>query len=270
VTAEPEYRMAPYETLELDIDGPVARLTLMRPEKLNAFDERMSSELVRATQRIASDEDVAVVVLRGTGDNFMGGADIGMLQQWAKLTRDDLRQRLLEGFSPSMLEQLPQPVVAAVDGFALGMGCEVALACDLRIITDRARFGLPEITLGLMPGAGGSQRLPRLIGRTRAAEVVLSGRTLDASEATAYGMANRCVAADELDAAVDELVASLLSRSPLALRRAKAALRASDERTLVEGIEVEFGLFVDSVLTEDAHEGTAAFLEKRRPTFVGR
>jgi enoyl-CoA hydratase/carnithine racemase len=169
-----------------------------------------------------------------------------------------------------MLERLPQPTIAAVDGFAFGMGCEVALGCDFRIVTSKAQFGLPEITLGIMPGAGGSQRLPALIGRTRAAEVVLAGRRISGEEALDWGIANTLVEPEALDAAVQDLISRLLDKSPLALRRAKAALVASAEATLSTGIEQELALFVASVGSEDAAEGTRAFLEKRKPSFTGR
>lgn len=262
--------MTSYETLQVDIADGVARVTFDRPRRLNAFNEQMSAELTRVADALGSDDRVRVVVLRGAGDNFMGGADISMLQEWAKLERAELRERLLAGFSPSMLERLPQPVIAAVDGYALGMGCEVSLACDLRLATTRAQFGLPEITLGVIPGAGGSQRLPRLIGRTRAARVILTASRIPAQDALEWGLVNAVVPPEELDAAVDEQVAALLRLSPLALRRAKECLIASDDRTLYSGIELEMERFVDAVGTEDAAEGTAAFLEKRAPQFKGR
>src|SRR5690606_31093214 len=158
-------------------------------------------------------------------------------QEWAKLERAELRERLLAGFSPSMLERLLQPVIAAVDGYALGMGCEVSLACDLRLATTRAQFGLPEITLGVIPVAGGSQRLPRLIGRPRAARGILTASRIPAQDAHEWGLVNAAVPPEELDAAVDEQVAALLRLSPLALRRAKECLIASDDRALYSGIE---------------------------------
>jgi len=259
-----------YETLKFEVADGVARITFNRPRVLNAFNMTMSNELTELAHRLRSDESVRVVVLRGEGGNFMAGADISMLQEWSKLTADELMRTLKAGFTPTYLEMLPQPVIAAVDGFALGMGCEVAIACDLRIATNRAEFGLPEITLGLIPGAGGSQRLPRLIGPAKTAELVMTGRRLKADAALQLGLVNAVVAPEELDAAVDNMVEALLSKSPLALRRAKEALIASRDKTLYDGIQVELANFVACVGTEDAREGTAAFLEKRKPTFRGR
>lgn len=262
--------MASFDTIQLDVRDGVARVTFDRPRRLNAFNEAMSRELVQVADRLGDDDEVQVVVLRGSAGNFMGGADIGMLQEWAQLERDTLHDRLTAGFTPSMLEQLPQPIIAAVDGFALGMGCEVSLACDLRVATTRAQFGLPEITLGVIPGAGGSQRLPHLIGRTRAARVILTAERITAQQAVDWGLVNAVVESDGLDASVDEMVESLRRLSPLALSRAKACLVASSDCTLYEGIDLELQNFVEAVGTQDAAEGTSAFLEKRAPSFAGR
>lgn len=259
-----------FETLNLDIANGVARITFNRPRVLNAFNMAMSAELTELSQQLRKDESVRVVVLKGEGGNFMAGADISMLQEWTKLSADVLYQTLKAGFSPTYLEMLPQPVIAAVDGFALGMGCEVAIACDLRVVTSRAEFGLPEITLGVLPGAGGSQRLPRLIGPSKAAELVMTGRRLKAEEALRMGLVNYVVAPEELDAAVEDLIKPIISKSPLALRRAKEALIASRDKTLYEGVSFELSQFVAAVGTEDAREGTRAFLEKRKPTFTGK
>ncbi len=259
-----------YTTLEFTIASGVARLTFDRPERLNAFNEDMSHELVDVMAEIEGHDDVRVVVISGRAGNFMGGADIGMLKEWSTLEREELKQRLLDGFSPSMLERLPQPVVAGVDGFALGMGCEISLACDFRIATRRAQFGLPEITLGLIPGAGGSQRLPHLIGRTRAAGVVMLGERIDAPAGADMGLVNRVVEPEALDDAVEATVAALVAKSPLALARAKRCLVTSSDEELYDGVAFELESFADTVLTEDAAEGTAAFLEKRVPSFKGR
>lgn len=259
-----------FETLGYEEHDGVAHVTFARPRVLNAYNTAMSGELVSVVRRLRAARDVRVVVLRGQGSHFMAGADIGMLQSWSNMSEGRVVQDLLRGFSPTFLEHLPQPVVAAVDGFALGMGCEVAIASDARIVTDRAQFGLPEITLGLIPGAGGTQRLPRLIGRTRAAEMIMTGRRIGAAEAMEWGLVNRVVPPDQLDRASEEFVGDLLSKSPLALRRAKEAIVLGSEGSLAEGLQGELGRFLRSVGSDDAHEGTLAFLEKRKPTFAGR
>ena len=261
-----------HETIAYEERDHVAWLTLSRPQSLNAFNEQMSSELLTVIEHLRSSDDVRALVIRGNPDgrSFMAGADIGMLERWSVLSEEELKAVLRQTFTPTMLERLPQPTIAAVDGFAFGMGCEIALGCDFRVVTSRSQLGLPEISLGIMPGAGGSQRLPRLIGRTRAAEVVLTNRRISAEEALEWGVANALVEPEELDAAVQDLLGRLLGMSPLALRRAKAALVASVEEPLSPGIETELELFVASVGSEDAAEGTRAFLDKRKPTFTGR
>ena len=259
------------ETIRVCEEDGVAHVTFSRPAVLNAFDETMERELRETVQAIAASTTVRVVVLRGAGEHFMSGADIGMLQRWMALDPAiDLVDELDGLFTPTMLEALPQPVIAAVDGYALGMGCEIALGCDFRILTDRATIGLPEIRLGVIPGAGGTQRLARVAGRTRATEMVLADTRIGAEEALAWGVAGRVVPAEQLDDEVDKLVRRLLSLSPLALRNAKRALLAAGEGGLQLGVAVERRLFTDLVRSEDAHEGTQAFLEKRRPVFVGR
>ena len=260
-----------FETLAVHEEHGVLRVTFSRPAALNAFDETMEQELRGVVADIGRSDSVRVVVLAGAAGNFMSGADIRMLQRWAALAESGDLPDALEGlFTPSLLEELPQPVVAAVDGYALGMGLEIALACDFRVLTDRATVGLPEIRLGVMPGAGGTQRLPRLVGRTRASEMIMADTRIGAEQALAWGIASRVVAPDELDAEVDKLVQRLLSLSPFALRRAKAAILGSETGDLADGLSAERRLFTELVRSEDAHEGTQAFLEKRRPSFVGR
>lgn len=259
-----------FETIGYDASEGVATITFARPEQLNAYTEQMSGELRAVLDEIAADEAVRVLVLRGMGEQFMVGADIGMLERWSHMDSGALREVLLAGFSPSMLERLPQPVIAAIDGYAFGIGCEIALACDLRIATDRAAVALPEITLGLFPGAGGTQRLPRLVGRPRAAEMVFTGRRLGASEATEWGLVNRVVEPDTLDKEVAKLADKLVRLSPLALRHAKRAVVNSEEMGQADGIDDELARFVGMLGSQDTGEGTRAFLEKRSPSFKGK
>lgn len=259
-----------FETLTYDQRDGIGRLWFDRPTALNAFDETMSGELLAVLERLRAGEPPHVLVLRGRGESFMAGADIGMLQRWSGLAGDERAAVLSRIFAPTRLEELPFPTIAAVDGYAFGMGFEVALGCDFRIATDRASFALPEITLGVMPGAGGSQRLPRLVGLARAADVVLTGKRITAAQALDWGVVNAVVPQGELGGAVDELAQRLTRLSPLALERAKRALGASARHGLTEGLAAELELFVAAVGTEDAAEGTRAFLEKRRPAFAGR
>jgi enoyl-CoA hydratase/carnithine racemase len=257
------------ETLHVLCDAGVVRATFTRPAALNAFNETMEAELSRLCEEIAGDESVRVLVFDGADGNFMSGADITMLERWAAAAEPV--EELMDGlFTPTVLEQLPQPVVAAVDGYAFGMGLEVALASDFRILTDRAMLGLPEIRLGVLPGAGGTQRLARLVGRTRASEMVMADTRITAEEALDWGLAGRVVPVEGLEEAVSVLLKRLLSLGPLALRNAKAALLAAGTMPLVDGLAAERRLFAELVRTQDAREGITAFLEKRRPAFAGR
>ena len=198
-----------FETIILEKKDGVARITFNRPDVLNAFNPRMSDELKEAVKDIAADQEVRVVVITGAGRAFMSGADIdktilawvGMTKKGGKVLDDHRRY-----FSPSMLEDLPQPVIAAVNGYAFGMGCEIALGCDIRIASENAQFGQPEIKLGIMCGGGGSVRLTRLVGKTRAMEMVLTGDPINAQDAYRIGLVNQVVPPAELESAVDAMV----------------------------------------------------------------
>jgi enoyl-CoA hydratase len=202
----------------------------------------------------------------------MSGADITMIQDWARVSKQggNVKEILDDFFSPTMLEELPQPVIAAVNGYALGMGCEIALGCDLRIASENTRFGQPEITLGIMTGGGGSVRLTRLIGKTKAMEMVLTGGLIDAQEAYRLGLVNRVVQIAELDAAIDEMTRKLISKGAIALRSSKASVNRALEVGLKDAIANELNLFSEIFKTEDAREGATAFLEKRKPHFQGK
>ena len=254
-------------TVSLNLEGGVARIRFARSGRRNAFNEVMSAELRWVVEGLREDPRVAALVLEGDGEHFMAGADVGMLHDWASLAPEALENRLRRGFSPTMLEQLPYPVVAAVDGFALGMGFEIALAADLRVATTRAVFGLPEVTLGLMPGAGGTQRLPRLIGATRATEMAMTGRRVDADTAEAWGLVNQVVDVSQLNEVVSEIVGTFRELPPQSLAQIKACLGATRNHSLTDGLELELKRFVATVVGPEAAEGTTAFLEKRSPQF---
>jgi len=263
-----------FETIIFEKRDGVARITFNRPEALNAFSPAMSDDLKRALEDINDDKTVRVVVITGTGDRaFMSGADINeTILRWVRLAKEggDARAAVKEFFSPSMLEDLPQPVIAAVNGYALGGGCEIALACDLRIASESAHFGQPEIKLGIMPGLGGSIRLSRVVGKAKAMQMILTGDPIDAHAAYRVGLVNEVVPADKLDEAVDAMVDKLKSKGSLALKACKAAVNAALEMGVRAGLETEADLFADTCATDDAQEGATAFLEKRKPEFKGR
>jgi enoyl-CoA hydratase len=259
-----------FETIIVDKKDGVARITFNRPEVLNAFNPKMSDELKEAVKDIASD----VVVITGSGDRaFMSGADIDKtILAWVEMTKkggsvlDDHKVF----FSPTNLEELPQPVIAAVNGFAMGMGCEIALGCDIRIAADTAQFGQPEIRLGIMCGGGGSVRLTRLVGSGKALEMCLTGGPIDANEAYRIGLVNQVVPAAELENAVAAMVKKLMSKGAVSLDSTKKSIYGTLEMPLKEAIEYEGKLFSDIFKTEDAEEGAKAFLEKRKPEFKGK
>ena len=248
------------------LDG-VLTLTLDRPEKLNALNADLLADLGEAVARAETDEAVKAVIITGAGPKaFVAGADISAFPTLSGLDGAEFAregQHLL-----NRIERLPKPVVAAVNGFALGGGCELALACHLRVASETARFGLPEVGLGIIPGYGGTQRLPKVVGRGRALEMILTAEPVTAQRAYEIGLVNRVVpAADLLDAAT-ALARTMVSKSPAALRLALHAVLASDQ-PLPIGLPHEAALFGMAVATDDAREGTTAFLEKRVPTFTG-
>lgn len=263
-----------FETIILEKKDGVARITFNRPDVLNAFNPTMSQELAEAVKDIAADKGVKVVVMTGAGDRaFMSGADIEKtILAWIEMTKkggsvlDDRK----DFFSPTGLEALPQPVIAAVNGFAMGMGCELALGCDIRIAADTAQFGQPEIRLGIMCGGGGSVRLTRLVGPGKALEMCLTGDPISAEEAYRIGLVNQVVPAAELEEATAKMVKKLIYKGAVALDSTKKSIYATLEMPVAEAIENEGKLFADLFKTEDAEEGAKAFLEKRRPEFKGK
>ena len=258
-----------YQQILVEKQAGVGRIVFNRPELLNAYSKRMSQELLHAVEDLSGDPGVRVVVVTGTGRAFMAGADIGMLQGWAAAAggRREVAGILAGFFSPSLLERCPKPVIAAVNGLAFGMGCEIALGCDIRVAAAGAQFGQPEIKLGIMTGAGGSQRLARLVGAGRAMEMILAGDPIDAEEAYRLGLVNRVVPDTELEEAVGGLTRKLLQRSASALRLSKEAVVSGYSLGLDEGVARELELFAGIFETPDAKEGINAFLEKRKPVF---
>ena len=257
-----------YETLLTTREASVLTVTINRPKVLNALNTQTMRELDEAMAEAARDRDVRVVILTGAGDRaFVAGADISELSVQSPVGgRDHARtgQAVLD-----RLERLGKPVIAAVNGFALGGGCELAMACTLRIAADTAKFGQPEINLGLIPGYAGSQRLPRLVGRGRALELLLTGNPISADEAWRIGLVNRVVPAATLMPEAMTLAQTLAAKAPIAVRYILDAVRSGLEMPLADSQDHEATLFGLIATTQDMREGTRAFLEKRKPTFTG-
>jgi enoyl-CoA hydratase len=257
-----------YENLLVDRDGAVLIVTINRPKVLNALNAQTLDELARAIDEAAGD-DVRVVVVTGAGEkSFVAGADINELAVQTPVGGREHARRGQRVFD--RLECLGKPVIAAVNGFALGGGCELAMACTIRIASDAAKFGQPEVNLGLIPGYAGSQRLPRLVGRGRALELLLTGAPIDAQEALRIGLVNRVVPAAGLLTEARALAQALASKAPIAVRYILEAVRGGLEMSFADAEDYEATLFGLVSTSEDMREGTRAFLEKRKPTFTGR
>ncbi len=255
------------DVLLVEVAEGIATLTINRPEVLNALDDAVRARLDEALAAIERDGAVGAVILTGAGDRaFVSGADIRALA--AKGPQDRLAHGLAETFWA--LEHLPKPTIAAVNGFALGGGCELALACDLRIASERARFGQPEVNLGILPGAGGTQRLARLVGVGKAKELIFTGAIIDAAEAKTIGLVNHVVPHAELLPRARELARLILSKGPLAVRLAKAAITVGMADGILPGLAFEKMAQAFLFTTADRAEGMRAFLEKRPPRFRGQ
>jgi enoyl-CoA hydratase/carnithine racemase len=258
-----------FDNILLDRDGATATLTVNRPRVLNALDSHTVDEIRRAVLELKHDETVRAVIVTGAGDKaFVAGADINEL---AVQTPSGGREHAHRGQHVlDLIETMGKPVIAAINGFALGGGCELAMACTLRIAADTARLGQPEIKLGLMPGYAGTQRLVRLVGRGRALEMVLTGEPITADEALRIGLVTRVVPAAQLMREAKALAADLATKAPIALRYGIDAILKGAEMPFGEACLYEATLFGLVASTEDMREGTTAFLEKRRPEFKGR
>jgi enoyl-CoA hydratase len=258
-----------FDNLLLERDGAVATITINRPKVLNALNTATIDELRRAILELKADAGIRVAILTGAGErSFVAGADINEL---AVQTPTSGREHALAGQHVfDLIENMGKPVIAAINGFALGGGCELAMACTLRIAADTARLGQPEVALGLIPGYAGTQRLPRLVGKGRAMEMILTGAPVSADEAYRIGLVNRVVPAADLIGEVKTLAAQLASSAPIAMRYIINAVNKGVEMPFAEACQYEATLFGLVASTDDMREGTKAFLDKRKPTFTGR
>lgn len=251
-----------------DIEGSVATVTINRPDKRNALNGATRTQFMEAVDRLQANEAVRVVVVTGAGETaFVAGADVA---EFADRTPMEQLSVMKRRTVYQAVEAFPKPVIAAINGYCLGTGCELAMACDIRIAADSAKLGQPEVKLGIMPGGGGTQRLPRLVGMGRALKLLLTGDIISAQEALAIGLVDEVVAASELTRRVRELAERIAQRSPVAVRLIKQAVRASARMPLGEGLRLETSLFGLAFASQDKAEGIAAFLEKRTPDFKGR
>ena len=257
-----------YENIIFKVEGGIATITFNRPKAMNALNAALIEEFSRALDEIAADEDIRVLILTGAGDKaFVAGADITELA-----TYNSLQAKSFAAFGHAAiakLQELPAAVIGAVNGFALGGGNEIAIACDFIYASENAKFGLPEINLGLMPGFGGTQRLPRLIGKNMAKEMIFTGKMISASEALQIGLVNKVLPPESLMEEVKKTAAEIASKGKVSLRQAKQAINNGLNVDLKTGCNMEIDGFALCMASPDAKEGTTAFVEKRKAEFKG-
>ncbi len=260
--------MQSFETLLLERRERVVIITINRPEKRNALNIKTREEGAALIEELRGNDSVGVVVITGAGDKaFIAGADIAEFAgRTAMMQRDVMVSRSLF----NAIDSFPKPVIAMINGYCLGGGCELALACDIRIASENASFGQPEINLGIIPGGGGTQRLTRLVGEGKAMEMILTGEIIDAKSAHAIGLVNHVVPLDQLEAKTMEIASRIAEKSPIALSLAKEAVKIASRSNLDEGLRREVDLFALCFSTEDKDEGVKAFLEKRKPVWKGK
>src|SRR5574338_804334 len=257
-----------YETLLLEKRERVAIITINRPDKRNALNIKTREEGAALLEELRNDSSVGVVVFTGAGDKaFIAGADIADFAGRTSITqRDVMMGRSLF----TAIDTFPKPVIAMINGFCLGGGCELALACDIRVASEKAQFGQPEINLGIIPGGGGTQRLTRLVGEGKAMELILTGDMIDAQTALSLRLVNHVFAPEELESKTMEIAQQIARKSPIALQLAKEAVKIASRSNLDEGLRREVDLFALCFSTEDKNEGVSAFLERRDPVFKGK
>lgn len=257
-----------YENLLVDTHERISIIKINRPNKLNALNIATRTEILQALEVLGKDPEVRVVILTGVGEKaFIAGADITEFEGRTALDQRHVMRatRMFDAF-----ELFPKPVIAMINGFCLGGGCETALSCDIRIASENAKFGQPEINLGIIPGGGGTQRLTRLVGEGKAMQLILTGEIINANEAKAIGLVNEVVPLADLEKRTMEIAASIADKSPIALRMAKEAVKGAARMNLAQGLDHEIDLFSLCFSSEDKEEGVRAFLEKRKANFKGK
>lgn len=258
-----------FETLLYQQEGSIGTLTVNRPQALNSLNKQVLEELQLFADQIQLNQEIRVLIITGSGEKaFVAGADIKSMQGMSPQEAEEFSIMAQTAFNT--IENLPFAVIAAVNGFALGGGCELALSCDIILASEKAKFGLPETSLGLLPCFGGTQRLPRAIGLYKAREMVFSGEFYSAKDCQEFGFVNRVVAPEELAPEAQKLAATIASRGPAAVAKAKQSLNTGFELHISDGLKQEARLFGELFVTEDHNEGIGAFIEKRSPDFKGK
>jgi enoyl-CoA hydratase len=253
-----------FENILLEKEDGIATITFNRPDALNALNNQTRAEFYSAMKDVAADDDIKVVILTGAGRAFVAGSDIKELKQTTSLDAHNIHRLGM------VVEKMEKPVIAAVNGFALGGGCEIVMACDIIIASDKARFGQPEINLGIIPGGGATQRLPRLVGVCKAKELILTGDIIKAEEAEKIGLVNRVVPGENLMAAAKEIAKKIAAKSKATVRLAKDVINKGMQTSLETGLDYEREIYSLCLTLEDKEEGINAFIEKREPQFKGR
>jgi enoyl-CoA hydratase len=258
-----------YNNLIFDQKKNIAFITINRPDKLNALNKETLNEITRVFEEVENNESIRGIIITGSGEKaFVAGADILEISTLDNISGTEFALEGQEVFNK--IERCSKPVIAAVNGFALGGGCELALACHVRYASDNAKFGQPEVNLGIIPGFGGTQRLSRIIGKGRALELLMSGNMVDAQEAYRIGLVNKVISQSELMAESEKLLQTILEKGPYAVSMIIEAVNEGLDKKLSTSLEVEANLFGQTCATEDMLEGTSAFLEKRNPNFSGK
>ena len=261
-------RIAMFDTLKYETREGIAHITFNKPDTLNALSREVLNELQTAFEQVKNDSEVKVVILTGEGKAFVAGADISQMASYAGVEGQDIiRQgsRIINN-----IELLDKPVIAAVNGFALGGGCELAMACDIRIASEKAQFGQPEVSLGIIPGFGGTQRLPKLVGKGMAKYMIMTGAYVKADEALRIGLVEKVVSPEELLPTCESIAKTIMSKAPIAIKTAKIAINNGMTLDVSTGIALESEAFGGPFCSEDRIEGMRAFLEKRTPEFKNK